>query len=213
MSQNAFDVGAPIPTVNAAVEARMLSALKNERVVAEPGAARTRPRLARRAIAGRRRSTPRASALREQDHLCTRRAWRSCAWPRRSTATGSIPATVAKIWRAGCIIRAGLLGDIRDAFARNAGLVNLLLDDALRDASSRMPGELAVRRADRRRPWHSRAGDERRRSRTTTRTAARGCRRTSTQAQRDFLRRAHVPPRRSRRRLLTPTGRQAARSQ
>ena len=34
MSQNAFDIGAPIPTVNAAVEARILSALKAERVVA-----------------------------------------------------------------------------------------------------------------------------------------------------------------------------------
>src|SRR5262245_56885774 len=32
MSQNAFDVGAPIPTVNAAVEARLISALKTERV-------------------------------------------------------------------------------------------------------------------------------------------------------------------------------------
>src|SRR5207248_2445541 len=31
MSQNAFDVGSPIPTVNAAVEARLLSALKSER--------------------------------------------------------------------------------------------------------------------------------------------------------------------------------------
>src|SRR5439155_1405667 len=34
MSQNAFDVGAAIPTVNAAVEARLISALKAERVVA-----------------------------------------------------------------------------------------------------------------------------------------------------------------------------------
>src|SRR5688500_10068177 len=34
MSQNAFDVGAPIPTVNAAVEARILSSLKTERVAA-----------------------------------------------------------------------------------------------------------------------------------------------------------------------------------
>src|SRR5215217_4516860 len=34
MSQNAFDVGAPIPTVNAAVEARILSSLKTERVTA-----------------------------------------------------------------------------------------------------------------------------------------------------------------------------------
>src|SRR3954466_8330737 len=34
MSQNAFDVGAAIPTVNAAVEARLISALKAERVIA-----------------------------------------------------------------------------------------------------------------------------------------------------------------------------------
>ena len=44
------------------------------------------------------------------------------------------PGEVAKIWRAGCIIRAALLGDIRDAFQRDPGLVNLLLDDAFRRA-------------------------------------------------------------------------------
>ena len=41
-SQNAFDVGAPIPTINAAVEARMLSSLKAERVVASQVAAPAR---------------------------------------------------------------------------------------------------------------------------------------------------------------------------
>ncbi len=30
------------------------------------------------------------------------------------------PGEVAKIWRAGCIIRAALLGDIREAFRRDA---------------------------------------------------------------------------------------------
>jgi 6-phosphogluconate dehydrogenase len=44
------------------------------------------------------------------------------------------PGEVAKIWRAGCIIRASLLEDIRAAFARDEGLVNLLLDDAFREA-------------------------------------------------------------------------------
>ncbi len=43
------------------------------------------------------------------------------------------PGEVAKIWRAGCIIRAALLGDIREAFKRDPNLVNLLLDDAFRD--------------------------------------------------------------------------------
>jgi 6-phosphogluconate dehydrogenase len=44
------------------------------------------------------------------------------------------PGTVAKIWRAGCIIRASLLDDVRQAFARDRTLVNLLLDPAFRDA-------------------------------------------------------------------------------
>jgi 6-phosphogluconate dehydrogenase len=47
---------------------------------------------------------------------------------------GIDPGLVAKIWRAGCIVRAALLGDIRDAFARDAGLVNLMLDRAFADA-------------------------------------------------------------------------------
>ena len=43
------------------------------------------------------------------------------------------PGTVAKIWRAGCIIRASLLEDIRRAFAQDTTLVNLLLDGAFRE--------------------------------------------------------------------------------
>jgi 6-phosphogluconate dehydrogenase len=44
------------------------------------------------------------------------------------------PGEVAKIWRAGCIIRATLLEDIRAAFSRNPQLANLMLDDAFRSA-------------------------------------------------------------------------------
>ena len=41
---------------------------------------------------------------------------------------------IAKIWRAGCIIRASLLGDITAAFQRDPDLVNLLLDESFRTA-------------------------------------------------------------------------------
>ena len=44
--------------------------------------------------------------------------------------------SVARVWRAGCIIRAALLGDIRDAFRRDPSLVNLLLDRAFSSAIS-----------------------------------------------------------------------------
>ncbi len=36
---------------------------------------------------------------------------------------------IAKIWRAGCIIRADLLGDIMAAYQRDPNLVNLMLDE------------------------------------------------------------------------------------
>ena len=50
---------------------------------------------------------------------------------------------IARIWRAGCIIRASLLSDITAAFERNPDLANLLLDDAFRqavDRPRRLPG-------------------------------------------------------------------------
>ena len=40
---------------------------------------------------------------------------------------------IAKIWRAGCIIRAALLADITDAFKANKNLPNLLLSNAFVD--------------------------------------------------------------------------------
>ena len=52
MSQNAFDIGAPIPTVNAAVEARILSSLKSRTRRRQPRAARA-GRLTAAAIARR----------------------------------------------------------------------------------------------------------------------------------------------------------------
>ena len=131
MSQNAFDVGAPIPTVNAAVEARILSALKTERVAAS------------RVLRG-----PSSRFEGDRDKLvdATRQALyaskvtsyaQGMAMLRMASKEygyGIDPGTVAKIWRAGCIIRAELLGDIRNAFRRDPALVNLLVDGAFRDA-------------------------------------------------------------------------------
>ena len=131
MSQNAFDVGAPIPTVNAAVEARLLSALKSERVAASailrgPGA---RFQGDRKELIDAARQALYASKVTSyaQGMAMLRLASSEYGY-------GIDPGTVAKIWRAGCIIRAELLGDIRDAFRRDPALVNLLVDEAFRDA-------------------------------------------------------------------------------
>jgi 6-phosphogluconate dehydrogenase len=131
MSQNAFDIGAPIPTVNAAVEARILSSLKKERVAASrvltgPAGA---PRADRARLVDAARQALYASKITSyaQGMAMLRIASKEYGY-------GIDPGTVAKIWRAGCIIRASLLADIRQAFSRDPELVNLLLDEAFRDA-------------------------------------------------------------------------------
>jgi 6-phosphogluconate dehydrogenase len=133
MSQNAFDVGAPIPTVNAAVEARILSSLKTERVAASrvlPG-----PKLQPRAAADRARLIDAArQALYASKITSYAQGMALLRIASKEYGYDIDPGTVAKIWRAGCIIRATLLGDIRRAFARDPALVNLLLDPAFRDA-------------------------------------------------------------------------------
>ena len=48
---------------------------------------------------------------------------------------------IALVWRGGCIIRSVFLGEIKKAFQRNPGLVNLLLDKFFKKAvSSRQAG-------------------------------------------------------------------------
>jgi 6-phosphogluconate dehydrogenase len=142
MSQNAFDIGAPIPTVNAAVEARLLSALKAERVAASrllsgpaSGQGLDRDRLVEAARAALYASKVMSYA-------------QGMAMLRMASAEyeyGIDPGEVASVWRAGCIIRATLLSDIRAAFRRTPDLANLLVDQAFRDAvASRQEGWRAV---------------------------------------------------------------------
>jgi 6-phosphogluconate dehydrogenase len=126
-SQNSLDVGAPIPTINAAVEARILSALKKERVAASrvlhgpsPSYAGDRARLVEAA-----RQALHASKITSyaQGLGLLRIASEEYGYALQ-------PGEIARIWRAGCIIRAQLLGDIREAYRRDPALANLLLDGA-----------------------------------------------------------------------------------
>jgi 6-phosphogluconate dehydrogenase len=152
MSQNAFDVGAPIPTVNAAVEARLLSALKSERVVAStvlPGP------VAQRGPVAQDFSPASRPAQRDQLIDATRQALyaakitsyaQGMALLRQASQEYKYDidlAEVAKIWRAGCIIRAALLSDVRAAFSRNPALVNLMLDGSFSTALA--SGQQALR--------------------------------------------------------------------
>ncbi len=133
-SQNALDVGAPIPTIDAAVESRIISALKPQRVAASgvlrgPSArfSGTRERL--------------IDAVRDALYASRITAYAQ-GLALLSMASNEYkydfkPGEIAKIWRAGCIIRAALLDDIMAAFTRDPQLVNLLLDTQFRDAIER----------------------------------------------------------------------------
>ncbi len=136
-SQNAFDLGSPIPTINAAVEARILSALKSERVAAST-----------RLAGGIGSPSVDPAALVEQVHAALYSA-KVCAYAqgmamiRMASAEygfGLDLAEIARIWKGGCIIRAKLLDRISSAYRRNPGLTNLLLDDDFtREIAERLP--------------------------------------------------------------------------
>jgi 6-phosphogluconate dehydrogenase len=130
-SQSALDIGAPIPTINAAVESRIISALKSERVVASRVLHGPSPKYGgdRQGLIDAARDALYASKITSyaQGIGLLRLASEEHAY-------GLKPGDIAKIWRAGCIIRASLLGDIMAAYRRNPTLANLLLDEAFRDA-------------------------------------------------------------------------------
>ena len=146
MSQNAFDVGAPIPTVNAAVEARLLSALKSERVAASkvlPGPAASGGTSVGRDFSRADLIDATRRALYAAKIISYAQGMALLRLASQEYKYDIDLAEVAKIWRAGCIIRAALLSDVRAAFSRNPALVNLMLDETF--AKALASGQQALR--------------------------------------------------------------------
>ncbi len=149
-SQNAMDVGAPIPTINSAVTGRIISSLKDERVAASaqlPGPETKSYEGNRQELIDATRDALYASKISAyaQGMALLRQASEEYDY-------GLNLGEIAAIWRAGCIVRARFLNRITDAYNRNPGLTNLLLDDEFRAAvTQRLPSwrnviQLAVAR-------------------------------------------------------------------
>jgi 6-phosphogluconate dehydrogenase len=131
--QVSFDLGAAVPTLADAVYARTLSARKPQRIAAAALLAGPTP-----AFHGER------TAFVEQ----IRRALycsKICAYAQgfdllaaadRDYHWGLRPGSISSLWRAGCIIRAQLLGKIRAAYEQTPSLGNLLLDGYFASATS-----------------------------------------------------------------------------
>jgi 6-phosphogluconate dehydrogenase len=130
-SQNAFDLGAPIPTINAAVESRILSSLKDQRVQAAGLLSGPDSN-----YKGNREALIKAAkeALYAGKVLSYAQGMGLLASASREYQYDLNLGEIARIWRAGCIIRAELLNDITAAFRGDPALPNLLFDPAFRDA-------------------------------------------------------------------------------
>ena len=131
-AQVALDLAVAIPTIAAAIDARVLSSLKDERVAASKVLVGPEP--------NRPSQSERSQLIDDlQDALY---AARICGYAQGMALirAGSDKydwkinlAEIGRIWKGGCIIRARLLDPVRHAFETKPDLVNLLLDPAIRD--------------------------------------------------------------------------------
>ena len=124
-SQSALDLGVPAPSIAEAVFARCISAIKEERVAAS------------KVLRG-----PSGAYEGERDELieCIRQALfasKMCSYAQGFALMREAAkehnwslnmGEISMIWRGGCIIRAQFLHHIKEAFDRDPGLANLLLD-------------------------------------------------------------------------------------
>ena len=127
-SQEAMDLQVPLPTIDAAVSMRNLSILKDERQAAS--------QVMHRGI-----DFPmldKVDSLKHLKHALYASMVISFAQgfgllqrASQAHAYGLKLDEVAHIWRAGCIVRAGLLDDVRAAYRLHPDLLNLLGDNQL----------------------------------------------------------------------------------
>lgn len=133
-SQSALDLGVPLPLITESVFARYISAYKEERVVAS--AILAKPEYSytgdKAELIEKIREALYFSKIMSyaQGFAQLRKASKEYEW--------DLPfGEIAKIWRAGCIIRARFLQKITDAYETNADIENLLVDDYFNDITKK----------------------------------------------------------------------------
>jgi len=124
-SQNAMDFGIPVPTIDAAVTMRGLSSLKSERTIASEilKVPTSKVKIDKKTIikqVGDALHFSFITAYAQGLALLTEAS--------KENNYGLDLEAIARIWRGGCIIRAKLLEDIRQAYSNNPELNNLMID-------------------------------------------------------------------------------------
>jgi 6-phosphogluconate dehydrogenase len=137
-SESALELGIPLTLVSEAVFARMLSARKDERVIAAselPAAVDSVPVDQQDLVAHLENALYQAEIISyAQGFMLLREAAKAYHW--------DLPYSgIANIWRNGCIIRSALLAHIRSAYSRSGDLENLLFDPYFKEQTKdNLPG-------------------------------------------------------------------------
>ncbi len=129
-SQNAFDLGAATHTINAAVSSRIISGMKKQRLEASEQIVGPIP-----GFSGDHRQLLDAvkEALYASVILSYAQGFGLMQLASEEYDYALDMKKIAKIWRAGFIIRANLLDDIMRAYDRDQALSNLILDTHIRE--------------------------------------------------------------------------------
>ena len=137
--QEAAELASPVPTIASSLDARIVSSLKAERMVAAKMLQGPRPApsfIDKKQLIDDVRHALYASKICSyaQGMNLLRVASHKHEW-------GLQLGRIARIWKGGCIIRAQFLGRIKEAYDRNADLANLLIDaEFAREMAERQPG-------------------------------------------------------------------------
>ncbi len=125
-SQIALDMGVSAPTIADAVFARTMSAMQAERVLASKLLKGPQPQAAQILA----EVLPKIQGALLAAKICAYAQGFALIKAGDQEHDWQLPLDkVASVWRAGCIIRAHLLEDIRRAFANQHDLTNLLIDE------------------------------------------------------------------------------------
>ena len=140
--ESALNMGVPVPTIYAALNARVLSSLRPERLEAEPLLTST-------ATGTWDLGDPASGPLMDATVLaCIASYAQGMALLQEASSLHDYKldmAAIGQIWKGGCIIRARLLQRIQNAYTTRADLPNLMVDPwFLEQVNRRLPGLRAV---------------------------------------------------------------------
>jgi 6-phosphogluconate dehydrogenase len=144
-AQVALDLAVAIPTIAAAIDARVLSSMKDERVAASKVLS-VAPAILPASISDKKQFIQDVHDALYASKICSYAQGMALIQAGSREWNWSIDMReMARIWKAGCIIRARFLDSIMRAYERRPDLPNLLLDDDF--ASRVLTSQDAWRRA------------------------------------------------------------------